>query len=114
MPCPTCGDSQTQHIREIWDNLRTMVAHIESLSEAKATLRTFFSPGDEWTDTDDRIGNAMCDLDAVIFSLVEIAGQHKEAHKAAVAAYEALKTEAEAIDQEVERLDAKAETTETD
>ena len=78
MTCPNCGNSQTEHIRELWDGFRQTMLHIESLIEVKGTLRTFFSPGDdEWTETDDRIGNAMCDLDAVIFSLVEVAGQKK-------------------------------------
>ena len=88
MSCPTCGDSNTEHIRAIWMEYRSAVSDIESIAEAKSTLRTFFSDGDEWTDQDEKIGSAMSALDSVTMTLIDLAGKHKEAHSRATAEHQ--------------------------
>ena len=85
MACPSCGDSNTDEIRAIWQEYRSTIDDIENIAEAKSLLRSLFSDGEGWTDQDERIGNALCCLDSVTMSLVELAGKHKEEHSRAKA-----------------------------
>ena len=99
MPCVTCGDSNTEAIREIWRQYRSVVSDIESIAEAKALLRSFFSEGDDWNDQDDKIGHAMSGLDSVTMTLVDLAGKYKAEHKSA-------------MDADIKRLEVEAATAE--
>ena len=90
MTCPTCGDSNTEHIRAIWREYQSAIRDIENIAEAKALLRTFFSDGDDWTDQDERLGNALCGLDSVTMTLIDLAAKHKAAHSAAADEHTAM------------------------
>lgn len=99
MPCVSCGDSNTKAIREIWCQYRSVVDDIESVGEAKALLRSFFSEGDNWTDQDEKIGHAMSSLDSVTMTLVDLAAKYKAEHKSA-------------MDADITRLEVEAATAE--
>jgi len=99
MPCVSCGDSNTEAIREIWRQYRSVVDDIEGVGETKALLRSFFSEGDDWTDQDEKIGHAMSSLDSVTMTLVDLAGKYKAEHKTA-------------MDADIARLEAEAATAE--
>ena len=84
MTCPSCGDSSTDAIRAIWHEYKAAVNDVESVAEAKTTLRSFFSEGDAWTESDKKIAHAVDALDGVTMTLIDLAAAHKSRHLAAV------------------------------
>ena len=91
MTCPTCGDSNTDEIRAIWREYQSAIRDIENIAEAKTLLRTYFSKEDNtWTEEDEKIGSALCGLDQVTMTLIDLAAAHKGRHTAASAEHDAM------------------------
>ena len=84
MTCQTCGDSNSNETRAIWRKYRSTLYDIEKIAEVQVTLRSFYSPGDDWTETDDKIGCSMDLLTSVVGTLVDLAAEYKAEHSAAV------------------------------
>ena len=103
MTCQTCGNSNNDDSRAIWREYRSTIDDIENVAEAKFKLRSFFSPEDDWTETDEKICHSLDRLDRVMGRLVDLAAKYKAEHKIAVDLYqkqiEAEATAAEAINE---------------
>ena len=82
MPC--CDPA----IRAAYNERRQLLSELITLSTIHADLRDRFSPGDDWTDNDDKIAGQLIELDDVIIdkatALSIAATRHKELHRESI------------------------------
>ena len=81
----TCCDPT---VRAAYNERRQLLSELVTLSTIHADLRDRFSPGDDWTASDEKIAGQLIDLDDVIIdkatALTIAATRHKELHRESI------------------------------